>query len=142
MNKKDNQLQPDLKEDEISTLKSELKGREKSIKSLNEKLDINNRMLQDILMEKNELKKKIQEYELKLVDAKLNQYQKLQEQHQKTVHRLQVTKKHLDNANIKNKDLQAKEMVMQMVIEDLVKRGFLDHIRNRYPESYLEYKGE
>ena len=142
MNNNHEDIQSDSKDEEIRELRSKLKNRDKTIDSLKEKLDSNKLMLQDILTQKNEVKKKIQEHELKMVDAKLNQYQQLQEKHQKTLHRLQVTKKHLDNSNIQNKKLLKKEEEMQRVIEDLLKRGLMDHLRNRYPESYLKYKGK
>ena len=140
MKKNSNDLNPDSKDEEINKLKKELKNREKIVISLNEKLENNKNMLQDIIIEKNELKKTIQEYDLKMVDAKLKQYQKLQEQQQKTVHRLRVTKNQLDDVNIKNKDLKESKKEMQRVIEDLENRGLVDFIRGKYPESYLKFK--
>lgn len=128
----DNQY-PISNDEEIKELEGELKSRERIIESLNEKLNNNKDMLQDIIAEKNELLKQIREYNLKMADDKINQCQKLLEEHQKTVHRLQVTKEILDKTNAENRQ-------MQTVIEDLKKRGFLDYIIGRYPQTYLKYK--
>ena len=132
---------PNLKDEEIKELKIEIKNREKTIESINQKLNNNNDILQDIITENKRLKKDIHEYDLKMVDEKLHKYQELQEDHQKILHRLQVTKDHLDDANNKNRKLREKKEEMQIVIEDLVKRGLIDYIRSRYPETYLKYKG-
>jgi chromosome segregation ATPase len=139
MNEKSNPkvIQTDSK---IRELEEKLKTQEKTNKKLKEKLENNSNMLNDVIRENKQLKKRIQEYDLKLVDTKLSQYQKLQEEYQKKAHRLQVTKKHLDNANLKNQDLQEKEKILHQIIADLEKRGLLDYIRGRYPESYQKYK--
>lgn len=127
-------------EAQIMELKKELKSKQSTIELLQERLKNNKEMLQDLIQEKNQLKKRIQEYDLNLMDAKLNQYQKLQEDHQKTVHRLQVTKKHLDEVNLKNKELNKEINILEKIIEDLANRGLLDHARGRYPDSFQKYK--
>jgi len=128
------------KDAEIKELKKELKTLKKTIESLKETLVNNNNMLHDIIIEKKELTKKIQEYDHKLVDTKLKQYQKLQEDHQKIIHRLQVTKKQLDKTNQNIKILNRKNEELERVIMGLESRGILDYIRGKYPESYQEYK--
>jgi chromosome segregation ATPase len=125
---------------EIKRLERELKTRESHIESLKELLANNQSMLQDVIAEKKELKRRVQGYDLSLVDAKLKQYQKLQEDHQKTVHRLQVTKKHLDNTNNKLKELEREMVELKQIIEDLNNRGLFDYIRSKYPESYQKYR--
>ncbi len=130
----------DSKDAEIKQLKKELKTQEKTTESLKETLSNNNNMLHDIIKEKKELTNKIQEYDLKLVDAKLNQFQRLQEDHLKTVHRLQVTKKQLDEANQRITELNGKNEELELVIAGLESRGILDYIRGKYPESYQAYK--
>jgi chromosome segregation ATPase len=140
MKKINNSHNPDSKDEYIKELEKKLKDQEKTIESLKEKLSNNQDMLKDTINEKNELKKKIQEYDLKMVDKKLNQYQELHEEQQKTLHRIHVTKNHLDDANSKNKELLIIKEEMQKVLEDLENRGLLDYIRGKYPESYLKYK--
>jgi dynactin complex subunit len=63
---------------------------------------------------------------------KLQEYEKLQQKHNKLEHRQEVTKNHLDKANEKIKS-------MEKIIEDLHNRGFKDYLLRRYPESYQEY---
>lgn len=126
-------------EAQIRELERELKSRESTIAALQEKLKTNENMLQDAIQEKNQTKLRLQEYDLKLIDAKLSQYQKLQEDHQKTVHRLQVTKRHLDEINLKNKELNEEIIFLKEVIEDLANRGLVDHMRGRYPDSFKNY---
>jgi len=89
-------------------------------------------MLQDAISEKNKVKIQLQEYDLKLTDEKLKQLQNLQEKYNKKVHRVQVTKKQLDDARIEIQDLKE-------VIDDLANRGLMDHILGRYPESFKGY---
>lgn len=118
---------------QIRDLEKELKDKQSTIELLQERLKNNEDMLQDSIQEKNQLKERIQEYDLNLTDAKLNQHQKLQEDHRKTVHRLQVTKTHLDKTNDEID-------ILKKVIEDLTNRGLLDHIRGKYPESFENYR--
>lgn len=117
----------------IKELEKKLKSRESDIENLQEKLRTNKDMLQDVIQEKNQIKLRLQEYDLNLTDAKLSQYQKLQEDHQKLVHRLQVTKKHLDDA-------RDEIAILREIIDDLTHRGLFDRIRSRYPESLKKYK--
>jgi len=140
MNENLNTKNHQSKDAEIKELKKELKTLKKTIESLKETLVNNNNMLHDIIIEKKELTKKIQEYDHKLVDTKLKQYQKLQEDHQKIIHRLQVTKKQLDKTNQNIKILNRKNEELERVIMGLESRGILDYIRGKYPESYQEYK--
>jgi chromosome segregation ATPase len=117
----------------IKELEKKLKSRESDIENLQEKLRTNKDMLQDVIQEKNQIKLRLQEYDLNLTDAKLSQYQKLQEDHQKLVHRLQVMKKHLDDA-------RDEIAILREIIDDLTHRGLFDRIRGRYPESLKKYK--
>lgn len=125
---------------EIKQLKDELKKKDASIESLKKQLLNNQSMLKDIIAEKKLLKKHAYEYELSMTDAKLKQYQKLQEDHQKIVHRLSVTKNYLDTANKDIKDLKEEVDVLRQIVSDLNKRGLLDFIRGRYPDSYRNYQ--
>ncbi len=124
----------------INQLEMELRSKESTIEVLQERLNNNKDMLQDVIAEKKQLNLRVQGYDLNLIDAKLNQYQKLQEDHQKMMHRLQVTKNHLDDANQKIKEANGKIDVLEKIIVDLGDRGLLDYIRGRYPESYRRYK--
>ena len=120
-------------ETRIRELEQDLKNRESEIKSLQERLKNNEEMLQDAICEKNQVKIQLQEYDLQLTDEKLKQLQNLQEKYNKKTHRVQVTKKQLDDARIEIRDLNE-------VIDDLANRGLMDHILGRYPESFQVYR--
>lgn len=117
----------------IKELEKLLNKRESEIKTLKERLKNDKEILQDVIGEKKLLNKKIQDFELKEIDAKLNEFQKLQQNHYKTEHRLQVTKKLLDEANEKIGKLEK-------IIEDLKNMGNINYILGRFPESYKEYE--
>lgn len=125
---------------EVKRLERELDEKESAIKSLKEQLSNNQSILKDVISEKKQLITRVQEYDLSLVDTKLEQYQKLQETHQKTVHRLKVTKKHLDMANTNIKEMQGEIKKLKQIISDLNNRGLLDYVLSKYPESYQEYR--
>lgn len=128
------------KDEQIKKLKSMLKEKEALIELLNRKLSNNKEILQDVISEKKQLKLQLQEYEFNLINAKLKQYEKLQSEHQKTVHRLTVRKKHLDNAKEKIKQLEREIEDLERIINDLHNRSIWDYLRGKYPESFREYK--
>lgn len=115
----------------IRELEKELRNRESSIELLRERLKNNEGMLQDAIEEKNQFKGRIREHDLN--QAKIDQYQNLQEDHHKAVHRLQVTKKQLDEA-------REEIDILKEIVDDLANRGLWDHIHGKYPESFEEYK--
>lgn len=137
---RDENFNVESKDELIKKLKKELKKKEALIELLNQKLSNNQQIIKDIISDKKQLKLQLQEYELSLVDAKLQQYEKLQDEHQKTLHRLQVRKKHLDNANQKITQSQEKIEDLERIIEDLNNRSLWDHLRRKYPESYQRYR--
>lgn len=119
----------------IKRLEEEIKSKESIIKSLKERLDSNQKILEDVIREKNLLNNQIREYELKQMDSKFSRYQEMEEEHQKAVHRLEVTKNHLDLAKAEIKSLEK-------IIEDLKNRGLVDYLLGRFPDSFKEYKEE
>lgn len=117
-----------------------LNTRESEIKTLQERLNNDKEILYDVISEKKLLNKKIQDLELKEIDAKLNDFQKLQQKHHKTKHRLQVTKNLLDEANKKIDESHHKIDELNIIIEDLKNMGIINHVIGRFPESYKEYE--
>ena len=126
---------PDTDGDEqsVEELEKELNLKENEIKGLREKLAGTQEQLQDTMNEKKLLEKRMSELELKEIDLKLNNSENLRQEHNKLEHRVQVTKKQLDDAN-DNLKFQHK------VIEDLENRGIMDIIRGRFPESFMRYR--
>lgn len=138
--RRDENFNVESKDELIKKLKKELKKKDALLELLNQKLSNNQQIIKDGISEKKHLKLQLQEYELSLVDVKLQQYAKLQDEHQKTLHRLQVRKKHLDNANQKITQSQEKIEELKRIIEDLNNRSLWDHLRRKYPESYQRYR--
>ena len=138
--RRDENFNVESKDELIKKLKKELKKKDALLELLNQKLSNNQQIIKDGISEKKHLKLQLQEYELSLIDAKLQQYAKLQDEHQKTLHRLQVRKKHLDNANQKITQSQEKIEELKRIIEDLNNRSLWDHLRRKYPESYQRYR--
>lgn len=138
--RRDENFNVESKDELIKKLKKELKKKDALVELLNQKLSNNQQIIKDVISEKKHLKLQLQEYELSLVDVKLQQYAKLQDEHQKTLHRLQVRKKHLDNANQKITQSQEKIQELKRIIEDLNNRSLWDHLRRKYPESYQRYR--
>jgi chromosome segregation ATPase len=117
----------------IKELEKELSQKESEIMFFKEKMTNNQEIILDVIEEKKQLKKQINDFELKELDLKLNNYMELQRKHHKIEHRLFVTKNHLDEAN-KELEFRAK------IIEDLENRGVSDYILGKFPDSYQEYK--
>jgi chromosome segregation ATPase len=117
----------------IKKLEKEVGKKESEIEFLKEKLTNNQEILLDVIEDKKILKKQIEDFQLKEIDEKLNNFRELQHKHHKTEHRLFVTKNQLEDAR-QELDIRAK------VIEDLEKRGLRDYTMGNFPESYQEYK--
>jgi chromosome segregation ATPase len=120
-------------ESRVKELEKDLARKESEIEFLKEKLNNNQEVLLDIIEDKKLLKKQIEEFELKEIEEKLNNFRKLQHKHHKTEHRLYITKKNLDTAR---QDLEER----RNVIVDLEKRGLRDYVLGNYPESYVKYQ--
>jgi chromosome segregation ATPase len=119
----------------IEELEKELSKRENDIKYLKEELDDAMVRIHDMIEKNRSLESRINEYELQDVTMKIGKFEDLKQNYNKLDHRTQVTKKQLD-------DLRQYSKFTETVIADLEKRGFIDLILRRYPESYLEYKGK
>ncbi len=126
---------PAVDSSRIKELEYELKKKESSIDSIKDQLNNNQEILQDLIKEKKLLKEQIQDFEIKQTNNKLQEYEKLQQEHNKLKHRQEITKNHLDKANEKIRS-------MEKIIEDLHNRGLKDYLLRRYPESYQEYTEE
>jgi chromosome segregation ATPase len=123
----------DKDETSVEELEKELNLKENEIKGLREKLTRIQEQLQDTMNEKKSLEKRMSELELKEIDLKLNNSENLRQEHNKLEHRVQVTKKQLDDANDELK-------VQHKVIEDLENRGIMDILLGRLPESFVRYR--
>lgn len=131
---------PEENSSRIQELEFELKKKESSICSIRDKLNNNQEILKDLILEKKQLKEQIQDFELKQTNIKLQEYEKLQQDHHKLEHRLEITKNHLDKANQKINKLEDRIKSLKNIIEDLHNRGLKDYLLRRYPKSYQEYK--
>ena len=117
----------------IKILENELAKKESEIDFLKEKLTNNQGILLDIIEDKKSLKKQVQDFELKEIDDRLNNFRDLQRKQHKIEHRLFVTKNNLDEAR---QELEVREKV----IKDLEKRGLMDYVLANYPKSYVQYQ--
>ncbi len=117
----------------IEGLELKLKEKEFEIQELRGKLQDKYEMLQDRIEEKKVLEKVLEQFELNDATLKMGKLDEVTLENHKLEHRVQVTKKQLDEAR---DDLK----FQQRVIEDLENRGFLDFLLKRFPESFREYK--
>jgi chromosome segregation ATPase len=118
---------------QIEELENQLYQKELELKNLQKKMTNLKERFQDIQSEKKRLSKRLDELELRQIELKLKDYQKLQEDCLKVKHRNDVIKKQLNEART---DIT----ILEDVIEDLEKRGFLDYLLKRFPESFKEYQ--
>jgi chromosome segregation ATPase len=117
----------------IEKLNKEITDQNKVIIKLQNKLLDTEEKIHDIILDKASLKKQINNFELKELDIQFGQFEELKNDYNKIEHRLNVTKEQLDDAR-NNIEFYKK------VIEDLENRGFMDYLRNRFPESFVNYK--
>jgi chromosome segregation ATPase len=136
-----------VSEQQIEDLNNKLKKRNSEISQLQEKLKDTEEMIQNLITDKKILDRRIRELEIMDLNLKIGNYEELKIDHSKLEHRQLITKKQLDEARSKIESQEkyvadAKEQVetMEKVINDLEKRGLKDYIRNRYPESFLQYQ--
>ena len=117
----------------IDGLELKLKEKESEIQELRVKLQDKYEMLQDRIEEKKVLEKRLEQFELNDATLKLGKLDEVTLENHKLEHRVQVTKKQLNEARDNLK-------YQEKVIEDLENRGFLDFLLKRFPESFREYK--
>jgi|GEM_PF-1000962 len=120
-------------EELLEKLEKELNSKDEELIQLKEKLSNTQERLLDIIQEKKHVEQIKTELELKETELKLKNFQKLENKHHQLSHRSQVTKKQLDQ-------VRAELKIQQKVITDLEKRGFLDYLLRRYPESFQDYQ--
>lgn len=116
----------------INKLEEVLAKKESEIEFLKDKLTNNQEILLDIIEEKKLLKQQINDFELKQLDVKLNNFQDLQHKQHKIEHRLFITKKNLEEAR---DELEFRKEI----IEDMEKRGISDYIMGNFPDSLIKY---
>jgi chromosome segregation ATPase len=117
----------------IKKLNKEIIEKNNEINQLKNRLTESQERIHDIILDKDSLKKQINNFELKQLDIQFGKFEDLKNDYNKIKHRLNVTKEHLDIA-------RDQIIFHEKVIEDLENRGFMDYLRNRYPESFIEYK--
>jgi chromosome segregation ATPase len=117
----------------IKKLYKEIVEKNNEINQLQNKLSESQERIHDIILDKNSLKKQINNYELMQLDIQFGKFEELKNDYDKLKHRLNVTKEQLDIA---------REQITfnNKVIEDLENRGFIDYLRNKFPESFIDYK--
>lgn len=116
----------DKYDDRIEMLEAELAKREKELESFKEILSTSQEILRDAMDDKKAIQKRLDQLEHMKVEFNARRHQKLQNDHDKLQHRYQITKELLKEARV--------------VIKDLKNRGLVDHLRGKYPESFLEYQ--
>jgi chromosome segregation ATPase len=119
------QAYTDKYQERIQILEAELSKREKELESFKEILSTSQEILRDAMDDKKTIQKRLDKLEHMKVEFNVRRHQKLQNDHDKLQHRYHVTKKLLEEA--------------RLVIIDLEKRGLLDYILKRYPDSFLEF---
>lgn len=117
----------------IEKLNRELAEKNNEIKLLQTKFIDSQDRIHDIIIEKDSLKKQINQYELKELELQIGKFEELKNNYNKLEHRLNITKKQLDEA-------RNQIIFHRQVIEDLENRSFMDYLRNRFPESFVDYK--
>jgi chromosome segregation ATPase len=134
-------------DDFLEEMEKELAKKDDIIIQLNDKVLDSMERIHEVIIEKRNLEKQVKEYELKELILQFNNFEKLKNDHNKLEHRLIITKNHLDNArnqiNFQKEFVDnAKEQIefMERVIEDLENRNLIDFIRNKFPETFIEYK--
>ncbi|MGB7969684.1 MAG: hypothetical protein WCF28_08950 [Methanobacterium sp.] len=130
-NKNDNGAQNDKLL--IKKLNKEIAEKNNEISQLKNKLTDSNERIHDIILEKGSLKKQINNFELKELDIQFGKFEELKNDYNKLEHRLKITKEQLDKTRLKI-------VFYTKVIEDLENRGFIDYLRNKFPESFINYK--
>jgi chromosome segregation ATPase len=130
-NKSDNGAQKDKLL--IEKLNKEIAEKNNELVQLQNKLSDSHERIHDIILEKGSLTKQINNFELKEIDIQFGKFKELKDDYNKLGHRLNVTKEQLDEA-------RHQIIFHRKVIEDLENRGFMDYLRNRYPESFVDYK--
>ena len=130
--KSSNEISPSKLNSRIKELEKVLGKKESEIEFLKEKLNNNQEVLLDVIEDKKLLKKQIEDFELKEIDEKLNNFQQLQRKQHKTEHRLFITQKNLDEAREELK-------FRKKIIKDMENRSIVDYMMGNYPESLIKY---
>ncbi len=120
------QSETDNYDERIKMLEAELSKRDKELESFKEILSTSQEILRDAMDDKKIIQKRLDKLEHMKVEFNVRRYHKLQNDHDKLQHRYQITKELLEEARI--------------VIKDLEKRGLMDHLMGKYPDSHLKYQ--
>ncbi len=119
----------------IKELEEKLHYQQEGIARVNAKLSQALDRLSELRQEKEELQSRLEEWEHKKLDFKLQKHEKLEQEYHKMSHRAQVTKNQLD-------ELRREIIFLNKVISDLEERGLIDYIKKRYPPSFIQYKNK
>lgn len=116
----------------MEELEKQLYQKDLELKNLQEKMTSLEERFQEIQSEKKRLSKRLDELELQKIELKLKNCQEIKDNYLKIKHRSQITKEQLD-------DTRENLKILEGVIEDLKKRGFMDYLLRRFPESFQRY---
>ena len=135
MDKHDKNSDTEIQDDKllIEKLNRELEEKNNENKLLQNKFIDSQDKLHDIIIEKDSLKKQINQYQFMELDLQIGKFEDLKNNYNKLEHRLTITKEQLDEA--RNQIISHRQ-----VIRDLENRGFMDYLRNRFPDSFVDYK--
>lgn len=117
----------------IEELETELSKKNQALMYHEEEISDLKYRIQEVVADKRKISDKLDKFQLMQIELKINDYNSLKDDYNKLKHRTDITKKLLDQAR---NDL----FRLKMVLADLEKRGLLDFLLGRYPESYQEYK--
>jgi len=124
----------------IEELENELKRKNNKIIELQKKFEDAQERIHEVIIQKNSFEKRVNELELKQLSLQLVNYDELKNKFSKLEHRMQITKKQLDDTR-NHIELQKQRIkLLEKVIEDLENRGLTDYLRHKFPETFIEYK--
>jgi len=124
----------------IEELENELKRKNNKIIELQKKFENAQERIHEVIIQKNSFEKRVNELELKQLSLQLVNYDELKNKFSKLEHRMQITKKQLDDTR-NHIELQKQRIkLLEKVIEDLENRGLTDYLRHKFPETFIEYK--
>lgn len=122
-------------QEKLNVKNEELKKSNKMLKFYITKHEEYEKKISHFIKEKNELLDNINQYELMKIDLKLQKSNDLKERIQKADHRINITKKLLD-------DSKEEIAMLKNIINDYDKIGFFDFIRNKKPNSMKLYNNK
>ena len=136
-------LESDTQKDDNSSvekLENEMKRKNNEIIEIQKKFEDAQERIHEVIIQKSSFEKRVNELELKELNLQFVKYDELKNKFSKLEHRMQITKKQLDDAR-NHIELQKQRIkLMEKVIENLENRGLKDYLLRKFPETFIEYK--